>query len=180
VTLENCYNYEQILLTNVHIHWNPVYKDVKLVQTIMMMEHIETLLKSHEFIRKSPSVIICGDFNSTLDSGVYEFMSQGIVGLDHSCFNNLPYTTCFSSTPQHNLDLKDTHRKPFALPFTNFTATFTDIIDYIWYTEYQLKLTGVLGSVDKEYVKEEIGFPNEFYPSDHIPLMASFSYVSQK
>lgn len=32
-----------------------------------------------------------------------------------------------------------------ALPFTNHTATFTGVIDYIWYTTDDFRISGVLG-----------------------------------
>jgi CCR4-NOT transcription complex subunit 6 len=179
IILEDMYCSEHILVVNVHIHWDPAYKDVKLIQTILLMEHLETIVKAYEEAKRSLSVIICGDFNSLPDSGVYEFMSKGVLRSDHPCFSNLPYQECFPSDPHHPLKLKDAYTPPYQLPFTNFTALFTGIIDYIWYTDHRLKLVGLLGPVDKEHVKHEVGFPNTFFPSDHIPLMASFHLLPQ-
>ena len=179
VLLQDLYNSKRILVVDVHIHWDPAYKDVKLVQTIILMEQLEIITKNFEGTAgASPlSVLICGDFNSTPDSGVYEFISRGTVGLDHPCFNNLPYNESFPSNPQHRLKLRDAYSMPYSLPFTNFTATFTDIIDYIWYTDDLMNLTGLLGPIDEEHVESEAGFPNASFPSDHIPLMASFHFV---
>lgn len=177
VLLQDLYSFKRILVANVHIHWDPTYKDVKLVQTIMLMEQLEGITKNFETPDNPLSVVICGDFNSTPNSGVYEFMKGGTLKLDHPCFNNFPYEESFPDRPKHQLKLKDSYAVPYNLPFTNFTATFTDVIDYIWFTDELLKPIELLGYVDEEHLENEVGFPNAFFPSDHIPLMATFSFL---
>lgn len=87
-------NYQRKLrrffVCNVHIHWDPSHTDVKIVQSVMLMEEIERYLK--KFAEKYPlsssaakedsdsqrklPTILCGDFNSLPNSLVYEFLNQ--------------------------------------------------------------------------------------------------------
>jgi hypothetical protein len=81
------------MITNVHIHWDPMQTDVKLVQTVMLMGEVEKF--SERFLREhgassgkhnqrhhgsggkhSLPMLICGDFNSLPGSLVYEFLSN--------------------------------------------------------------------------------------------------------
>lgn len=39
----------QIVVCNTHIHWDPEYCDVKLVQTILLMNELESIAKHHGF-----------------------------------------------------------------------------------------------------------------------------------
>lgn len=77
----------------------------------------------------------------------------------------------------HNLALKSSYNCIGELPFTNFTPSFTDVIDYIWFSTHALRVRGLLGEVDPEYVSKFIGFPNDKFPSDHIPLLARFEFM---
>lgn len=70
---------QAILVCTAHIHWDPEYSDVKLIQTMMLVHEIKTFVD--DILQKSsvppsqkldPNVIpliLCGDFNSLPDSG---------------------------------------------------------------------------------------------------------------
>ena len=36
---------QQVLLSNVHIHWDPEFKDVKLIQTVMLMHELMNIMQ---------------------------------------------------------------------------------------------------------------------------------------
>ena len=36
---------QQVLVSNVHIHWDPEFKDVKLIQTVMLMHELMTIMQ---------------------------------------------------------------------------------------------------------------------------------------
>ena len=38
-------NRQQVLVSNVHIHWDPEYKDVKMIQTVMLMHELERIMQ---------------------------------------------------------------------------------------------------------------------------------------
>lgn len=107
--LETVETGQRLLVANVHLHWDPNYRDVKILQTAMLMDEIQRLLP--QYVQSNPSksgstavaakhfsslssnaenaafvknlpripIIVSGDFNSTPDSGVYELMSTGYV-----------------------------------------------------------------------------------------------------
>ena len=196
--LENKETHMRFLIANAHLHWDPAYKDVKLVQTAMLMDEIQRLINAwsahpgnhaiHQIIRNDSSklpVIICGDFNSTPQSGVYEFLSNGHVPQNHEDFGSYTYGTFTEEGLSHQLGLKSSYSHIGELSFTNLTPSFKGVIDYIWYSSTTLNVTGLLGDVDREYISNVIGFPNWHHPSDHVPIIASFkikdlSNVSQQ
>ena len=175
-----------ILISNAHLHWDPAFCDVKLIQTAIMLEETERWLhlwnskhklaphaKTTSTIIQTVPVLICGDFNSLPDSGVIELLSTGNVPRDHVDLQNHDYSPIVSATGiSHSFDL--THAYANIKTFTNFTPTFCGMIDYIWYTG-TLAVTGILGPVDEEYVRTSVGFPNAHHASDHIPLVCSIS-----
>ena len=55
----------QLYVVNSHIHWDPRFADVKLVQAQILLEEMER-------ITNRDPVIFCADLNSTTDSAVYE------------------------------------------------------------------------------------------------------------
>ncbi|GES85480.1 glucose-repressible alcohol dehydrogenase transcriptional effector [Rhizophagus clarus] len=94
--LENKETLSRVIVVNCHIHWDPTYADVKLVQVAMLMDELDKLAQkwctnNSPYNYTSPqkiSTIICGDFNSTPDSGVYEFLTRGIIRQDHDDFGD--------------------------------------------------------------------------------------------
>ena len=65
-----------LLVGNVHIHWDPMHKDVKLVQSAILLEELEKHYRNYP----NASIVLCGDFNSMPGSGVYDFINQGSLG----------------------------------------------------------------------------------------------------
>jgi CCR4-NOT transcription complex subunit 6 len=66
------------------------------------------------------------------------------------------------------------------LTFTNYTPTFSGVIDYIWYSTNSLEAIELLGPPDYQYLKRVPGFPSYHFPSDHIQLMAEFVFKARK
>ncbi|KAI8855032.1 Endonuclease/exonuclease/phosphatase [Chytridium lagenaria] len=179
VLLESKENNSKLLVANAHLHWDPSYNDVKLVQTAMLVEELQRLSATYSAGSKTPiPVLMCGDFNSLPNSGVYEFLSGGSVPQDHSDFGSYTYGTYTTEGLSHNLQLKSAYSHVDELDFTNFTATFKEVIDYVWYSTPTLSITGLLSNVDKAYVAKSVGFPNAHHPSDHIPLVVSCRWKS--
>eukprot|EP01137_Pigoraptor_chileana_P024161 Opistho-2@91637 len=159
-----------LFVSNVHIHWDPSYKDVKMVQCAMLMEEIRKIIASSRKLRMP--LIVCGDFNSLPDSGVYEYLSNGRLAVDHSDFETHSYGNFMSNGFKHPYNLKSAYAQLGELPFTDFTFEFTGVIDYIWYTADRMAPSGLLGALNDDFVGKFLGCPNAHFPSDHIPLVS--------
>lgn len=123
-------------------------------------------------------LLICGDFNSTAGTGVYDLITQGKVPGDHADLANHSYGNFTRDGMEHPFSLKSAYNGE--LSFTNYTPTYSGVIDYIWYSTNALQVRGVLGDVDLDYLSKVPGFPNHHFPSDHLALKAEFSVKSRK
>ncbi|KDQ55803.1 hypothetical protein JAAARDRAFT_195620 [Jaapia argillacea MUCL 33604] len=211
----------RLIITNAHIHWDPLYSDVKLVQTALLIGEMEKIADNfakypprlppvHSSSAASDSTastptditsstdhkspitpsssrpppiysdgakipaIICGDFNSVPQSGVYEFLSNGTLPPHHPEFLGHTYGKYTSDGLRHRLGMKSSYAGMGELPLTNHTPSFQGVIDYIWYTTGNLTVNAVLGEVDKAYLEKVVGFPNAHFPSDHICILSEF------
>ncbi|BGP15962.1 hypothetical protein JCM10213_004777 [Rhodosporidiobolus nylandii] len=182
----------RLIVANAHIHWDPEFRDVKLVQVAMLMDELNKI--ANDFARlparmnlaegydKAPHyangskipTIICGDFNSTPDSGVYQYLQSGRIEKDHDDFMEHVYGTYTSEGLNHRLNLRSAYSHVSELPFTNYTPGFKGTIDYIWYTASSMGVQGLLGEVDPQYLAGCVGFPNAHFSSDHLPVLAEF------
>ncbi|CCK70223.1 CCR4-NOT core exoribonuclease subunit CCR4 KNAG_0D04840 [Huiozyma naganishii CBS 8797] len=170
---------EHIWVATTHLHWDPKFNDVKTFQVGVLLDHLQTLIRQdnpRQDVKKAP-VIICGDFNSYIDSAVYELLSSGSVK-DHRDGIKRDYGYMSQNNFSHQLALNSSYGLIGELPFTNFTPSFVDVIDYIWYSTHALRIRGLLGKLDDEYISKFIGFPNDKFPSDHIPLIVRFELLN--
>lgn len=180
----------RLMAVNSHIFWDHHYRDVKIVQIGILMEELERV--SEQFARYPPKpiaetafnqgrpapkynpslrgtdipMIICVDLNSLSDSSVVNYISKGELAPDHEDFMSFSYGDITRRGLKHRLGLQSSAASIGELKLTNFTPTFTAAIDYIFYTPNALKVTSVLGDVDKPYLDKNVGFPNAHFPSE--------------
>jgi CCR4-NOT transcription complex subunit 6 len=166
---------DRILVANAHLHWDPVYSDVKVIQTALLLDEVEKMVGvwSKQYQCNSISVLLCGDFNSLPDSGPVELLSNGSISPDHKELQGFNYSPFADRGLKHGLKLKSSYALCDDIEFTNFTPMFKGIIDYVWYDSSSMIITGLLGGIDKLYANKTVGFPNPHHPSDHIPLVVS-------
>ncbi|KRZ14101.1 CCR4-NOT transcription complex subunit 6 [Trichinella zimbabwensis] len=188
-TKNNCI---PLIVCTAHIHWDPEFCDVKLVQTMMLVQELGYLVDSvarHRHLTTDQiPLLVCGDLNSVPASGVYEFLATGKIACDHPDFKDFRGTTCLqklSSTKDtnnyaHQMKLETAYDSSM-ISFTNFTLDFKGIIDYVFSTPSSLLRLGVLGAVDITWILESkyMGCPNPSIPSDHIPLLVQYAIIPQ-
>ncbi|XP_066157181.1 CCR4-NOT transcription complex subunit 6-like [Euwallacea fornicatus] len=187
---------QPILVCTAHIHWDPEFCDVKLIQTMMLSNELKTILEeSVQTLRANnvnisdPSniqLVLCGDFNSLPDSGVIEFLSTGRVSQDHQDFKAFSYKSCLEKVLSCDKPNEFTHSFKLAsayndeiMPFTNYTFEFKGIIDYIFYAKNTMTPLGLLGPISQEWVAQNkvIGCPHPHVYSDHFPLLVELEMV---
>jgi CCR4-NOT transcription complex subunit 6 len=125
-------------------------------------------------------IIVCGDFNSTPRSGVYEMLTTGQLPGNHKDLGVYKYGDLTKHGIRHAFGLKSSYGNIGELPFTNYTPGYTGVLDYILYSTSSLSCTGLLGEVDPDYLKRVPGFPNVHFPSDHLLLQSEFKSKSRK
>ena len=216
---ENRLSGSRVMVVNTHLHWDPAFRDVKLVQTAILMEQVSKLADKYsrwpactdkaafkhseadgdnDDVDEEPEpapepapsmeygsgpqipLIVCGDFNSTVGSGVYDLLAHGTVPGTHQDMMQRSYGNFTRDGMAHPFSLKSSYSSVGELPFTNYTPNFTDVVDYIWYSTNALQVTGLLGEVEKEYLQRVPGFPNYHFPSDHLALLAEFVVKGRK
>nr|XP_008201622.1 PREDICTED: CCR4-NOT transcription complex subunit 6-like isoform X2 [Tribolium castaneum] len=187
---------QPILVCTAHIHWDPEFCDVKLIQTMMLSNELKSILdKSAQALRASENVnadpnsiqlVLCGDFNSLPDSGVIEFLSTGRVSQDHKDFKDFSYKQCLEKVLSCDKPNEFTHSFKLAsayndeiMPFTNYTFDFKGIIDYIFYAKQTMTPLGLLGPISSEWLTQNkvIGCPHPHVFSDHFPLLVELEMV---
>ena len=251
--MESLHTGTRFVIANAHIHWDPAYRDVKLVQVALLLEEIEKIANGFakypppkptidgellplSELTSNPShgdesegssleavnpvvegsesstdadnqqpppnssvssqphrpppiytdgtkipLIVCGDFNSVPGSGVYEFLSTGLLPPDHPDFMSHMYGRYTSEGIRHRLGLKNAYAAPGAgeLLLTNYTPSFQGVVDYVWYSAANLAVTSVLGEVDRGYLEKVVGFPNAHFPSECVsPFLFSSRRLS--
>lgn len=62
---------QALLVCTAHIHWDPEFCDVKLIQVMMLSHALKGVLDEASIrLRAAPvQLLLCGDFNSLPDSG---------------------------------------------------------------------------------------------------------------
>jgi len=186
----------RFIVSNTHVFWDPNFRDVKLVQTALLVEEVEKF--AARFARYPPRLpstledgttsrpppiysdgskiptVMCGDYNSGYESGIFEFMVNGTVPPNHEDFMNHKYGNYTSEGLRHRIGMKNAYGTADELPLTNYTSNFRGSIDHIFYSNNNLTVTSLLGEVDKGYLSKVVGFPNAHFPSDHICILAQF------
>ncbi|CEF60192.1 LD18435p [Strongyloides ratti] len=192
-TLANGVYYRPLVIATTHIHWDPEYADVKLIQSMLLMKALYDKRRfiSHQLrcnVEEIP-IIITGDFNSRPRSSVLEYIKKKQLRKDDEglmLFKNCENLDRINSYPRdpyyYHHGLKDLEMVDMSkYEFTNFTPEFSDVIDYIFYTSTTLSVCGIIEPPSSEWIKnsEVIGFPHPHFPSDHIPIVANF-YINKE
>lgn len=187
---------QPLLVATCHVHWDPEFCDVKLIQTMMLINKLQGISKDAvKTLRpemQNPDcngvpLILCGDFNSLPDSGVVEYLTRSCIDSKHSDFKAIDYKDCLSKlsladsddTYTHGFRLAQAYSKDY-MPYTNYTYDFKGIIDYIFYSRDTMHCLGILGSPDAQWFADNhvLGCPHPQIPSDHLPLLAQFEMNS--
>ncbi|EUD68316.1 hypothetical protein C922_01336 [Plasmodium inui San Antonio 1] len=196
-------NKNLIIVANTHIVANPEANYVKIWQTQILVKVVEYLkinfIKKYETV---PSLIICGDFNSTPSSAVYQLIYKKTCSRSHEDFSSDKYSLLTDLPLGHNLNLKSAYAiskllsqklnpeeytsnlEIFEPLFTNYTGNFIGCLDYIFYNDENLNIISTVNIADENQLMQEAhiyqlsncALPSPIRPSDHLPLIAKFEF----
>ncbi|CAG0912492.1 unnamed protein product [Notodromas monacha] len=160
---------QPVLVCTCHIHWDPDFSDVKLIQTMMLMRELETIAQNSGYrftendapLRTNDvNILICGDLNSQPGSGVTEFLTKRRISFDHLDFKGYAYRSCLkklTASDKPNADFDHPFKLNCAygddvMPYTNYTYDFKGVIDYIFHSKENVKTLGILGPIDQNWM----------------------------
>eukprot|EP00339_Tiarina_fusa_P000100 CAMPEP_0117002588 /NCGR_PEP_ID=MMETSP0472-20121206/4206_1 /TAXON_ID=693140 ORGANISM="Tiarina fusus, Strain LIS" /NCGR_SAMPLE_ID=MMETSP0472 /ASSEMBLY_ACC=CAM_ASM_000603 /LENGTH=440 /DNA_ID=CAMNT_0004702983 /DNA_START=54 /DNA_END=1373 /DNA_ORIENTATION=+ len=116
-------------------------------------------------VAPSSSVIVCGDCNTGADSSLFHVLrTHRWHGHDFASVYEHPATS----------ETLPVNRATFAVPRHHY------VIDHMLYSHDSTTLNAVLNALTRDEIDEHLGsgfdkgFPNEFCPSDHLPIGAVF------
>lgn len=151
---------QPILVCTAHIHWDPEFCDVKLIQTMMLSNELKGILDeacqngprsggAPKYDSNNIQLLLCGDFNSLPDSGVIEFLSTGRVAMDHPDFKELGYKSCLQKISSHNssnnCDTSSTTSSSSPNEFTHsFKLASAYSEDIMPYTNFTFDFKGII------------------------------------
>ncbi|EKX31012.1 hypothetical protein GUITHDRAFT_149551, partial [Guillardia theta CCMP2712] len=161
----------RICVATTHIYQNQGFPNVKMWQVMTLVQELQKFT-----VPRQLPLILTGDFNSQQDSSVYEFLQRGTVNPNHSELQDDPQGILEHADIRHNLQLRDSYSALGKDFYSNFTATFTGILDYIWHTADRLRVTRVLEQIDHITLTAYTALPSPQYSSDHIALMAELEF----
>ncbi|GAM83270.1 hypothetical protein ANO11243_012560 [Dothideomycetidae sp. 11243] len=134
----------------------------------------------HYASRTDIPMILCGDLNSTPGSGPYDLIAHGSLSSAHQDLAGRSYGSFTREGMHHPFSLKSSYSHIGEMEFTNYTASWQGVVDYIWFSTGSLQNTGLLGEIDRNYIQRVPGFPSWHFPSDHLPLFSEFVVKAKK
>jgi CCR4-NOT transcription complex subunit 6 len=172
----------QVCIANTHLYSNKDFPDVKLWQTWQLLQELESFIIGRG---SNLPLIICGDFNSTPDTAVYDLLSQQQVHPGHPDVNVASVDDVTNILPEpmsitHSFSLGSAYQtvlgeEPWT---TNYTENFKGVLDYIWYSAQNLMPLSVVMVPDKKQLaKHGEALPSTEYSSDHIMLISDMQII---
>lgn len=172
----------QVCIANTHLYSNKDCPDVKLWQTLHLLQELETFVMARG---TNLPLMICGDFNSTPESAVYDLLSRQAVHPGHPDVNtgeeNGPNVLpdIMSITHSHMLGSVYSSVLGEEPKFTNFTQQFKGVLDYMWYSTQNLRALSAAPIPDESVLtRHGDALPSTQYSSDHIIQISDMQIVA--
>jgi CCR4-NOT transcription complex subunit 6 len=176
----------QVCIANTHLYSNKDFPDVKLWQTWQLLQELETFVmtRGHNL-----PLMICGDFNSTPDTAVYDLLSRQAVHPGHPDVNmnhgdnSSPNILPDAMSISHSFQLGSVYStvmggEPRA---TNYTSQFKGVLDYMWYSANNLRPLSCAPVPDeKDLTKYGEALPSTQYSSDHVMLISDMQIMGNR
>lgn len=176
----------QVCIANTHLYSNKDFPDVKLWQSWQLLQELETFVMSRG---TNLPLMICGDFNSTPDTAVYDLMSRQAVHPGHPDVNmnngddSSPNILPDAMSISHSFQLGSVYHtvmgdEPKA---TNYTVAFKGVLDYMWYSASNLRpLSCAPMPEEEDLCKHGEALPSTQYSSDHIMLISDMQIMGSR
>lgn len=167
----------QVCIANTHLYSNKEFPDVKLWQAWQLLQELENFVLS---TGTTLPLMICGDFNSSPDSAVYDLLMRQSVHPGHPDVNVNTGDDCPNVLPDalninHSFQLGSTYQSVLGdePQHTNYTMNFKGVLDYIWYSVQTLRPLSASPVPDESILtRHGNALPSTEFSSDHIMLIS--------
>ncbi|XP_076763316.1 2',5'-phosphodiesterase 12 [Xylocopa sonorina] len=175
VALQSKENPEILVVGNTHLYFKPEADHIRLLQAYYGLIYLRTFAKKikEEHAECNVSILYCGDFNSVPENGVYQLMTENYIPEDHGDWRSSAEEHVENISIEHDLNLSSACGTP---EYTNYTATFSGCLDYIFYQTDHLEVEQVIPMPSKTELSAYTGLPSVVSPSDHIALCADLKW----
>lgn len=162
---------EILIVGNTHLYFHPNADHIRLLQGFFAVSYVKHI--AEEAKKQNPdcnvNIILCGDFNSVPDCGIYQLMTTGFVPSDFKDWNSFPEEAVTNISLSQNMQFASACGTP---EYTNYTVEFSGCLDYIYYQTERLEVEQVIPMPSNEEITLHIAIPSVVFPSDHISLCA--------
>ncbi|XP_063684105.1 2',5'-phosphodiesterase 12-like [Bolinopsis microptera] len=159
-----------VIVGNTHLYWNPEYHIIALFHIHALCSKIQTVREVYQKQGEGVSVVICGDMNSQTTSLVNAYLTDGVVS---QVENGDELQNFLHKNVRNPLKLTLARGEP---NYTNYTADFKDVIDYIVCDENST-VGHVTPSPNLSDLEESEGCRSAIFPSDHLPIISDILYL---
>ncbi|XP_020393008.2 2',5'-phosphodiesterase 12 [Rhincodon typus] len=156
---------KKLCIGNTHLYWHPKGGHIRLIQIAIAFRHLQHI--TAEMYPDIP-VIFCGDFNSSPNSGLYEFVTKGHISADHPDWTSNGEEECCSMSIMHSFKLRSACGEP---AYTNYVGGFQGCLDYIFVDMNVFEVFQVIPFPSHEEITCHSALPSVSHPSDHIALI---------
>ena len=173
----------QVCIANTHLYSNKEFPDVKLWQAWQLLQELENFAMTRG---SSLPLMICGDFNSSPDSAVYDLLMQQNVHPGHPDVNVVTGDDCPNVLPDainitHSFHLGSAYQSVLGEEpqQTNYTLNFKGVLDYICYSRQTLRPLSVSPVPDESILtRHGDALPSTEFSSDHIMLISDMQIMN--
>ncbi|OEU16815.1 Exo_endo_phos-domain-containing protein [Fragilariopsis cylindrus CCMP1102] len=173
----------QVCIANTHLYSNKEFPDVKLWQAWQLLQELENFAMSRG---TSLPLMICGDFNSSPDSAVYDLLMRQNVHPGHPDVNINTGDDCPNVLPDamnitHSFQLGSTYQSVLGEEpqQTNYTLNFKGVLDYICYSVQTLRPLSASPVPDESVLtRHGDALPSTEFSSDHIMLISDMQILN--
>jgi len=173
----------QVCIANTHLYSNKEFPDVKLWQAWQLLQELENFAMSRG---TSLPLMICGDFNSSPDSAVYDLLMQQNVHPGHPDVNVVTGDDCPNVLPDainitHSFHLGSAYQSVLGEEpqQTNYTLNFKGVLDYICYSRQTLRPLSASPIPDESVLtRHGDALPSTEFSSDHIMLISDMQIMN--
>ncbi|XP_049787122.1 2',5'-phosphodiesterase 12-like isoform X1 [Schistocerca cancellata] len=168
---DNC-----VIIANTHLRSWPEPDYFRALQASVALAYLQSVVGdiSKKMPEKKIATILCGDFNSTPDSCVYELMVNQSIGENHPCWSEEENKDLKGINLSHSFNFGSAYGTP---DFTNYTHDFIGCLDYIFHQKDALQILQIVPLPHEEEVKEHEAIPSVVFPSDHLALIADLCWT---